>query len=299
MAAYGSNLQTGPEVRIIDSHHHLWKYNHQDYVWMDDTMSLLMRDYLPEDLEGELKATGVEGTVVVQARQQLEETRWLLELADKYSFIKGVVGWLDLRSSDLVNQLRVFADHPKMVGVRHVIHDEKDDDFMLHSEFKTGMVYLGAYNLCYDLLLFPRHIERASRLVKSFPRQRFILDHLGKPLIKAGEMDPWKQDLARLAMYPNVWCKLSGMVTEADLKNWSYEDLLPFMETVLELFGAERIMVGSDWPVCRLAGEYARVMKIVPEFIASLSRKEQEQILFKNAIDCYQLNCDINGETKN
>jgi len=263
---------------------------------MDDSMSILKQDYLPENLEEELRAAGVAGTVVVQARQSLEETRWLLELADRFSFIKGIVGWLDLCSSDVVNQLRVFADHPKMVGARHVIHDEADDDFMLRSSFKTGMVYLGAYGLCYDLLLFPRHLVPAVRLVKNFPRQRFILDHLGKPSIKSGELEPWKKDLGLLAKYPNVWCKLSGMVTEADKQDWSYGDLLPYMETVLELFGPDRIMVGSDWPVCRLAGEYGQVMKIVPEFISSLERKEQEKILFKNAIDCYRLNFDTNGE---
>jgi L-fuconolactonase len=209
-----------------------------------------------------------------------------------------VVGWLDLRSSDVVNQLKVFADHPKMVGARHVIHDEADDDFMLRSDFKTGMVYLGAYGLCYDLLIFPRHLERAVKLVDKFPRQRFILDHLGKPDIRGGGLEPWRQDIGHLAMYPHVWCKLSGMVTEANLKNWTYEDLLPFMETVLEAFGPGRIMVGSDWPVCKLAGEYSQVMKIVPEFIASLDEKDQERVLYQNAIDCYQLNDDTNGEAK-
>lgn len=259
-------------------------------------MSVLMRDYLPGDLEQELRTAGVSGTVVVQARQSLEETRWLLELSDEYAFIKGVVGWMDICSPNVVNQLRVFADHPKLVGVRHVIHDEADDDFMLRSDFKTGMVYLGAYGMCYDLLLFPRHLRRAVKLVDKFPRQYFVLDHLGKPHIKAGELLTWKEDLGRLAMYPNVWCKLSGMVTEADWKNWSREDLLPYMETVLEVFGPRRVMVGSDWPVCRLAGEYGEVMRIVPEFIASLDKEDQKRILYKNAIDCYQLNCDSNGE---
>lgn len=283
---------------IIDSHHHLWSYNPQEYGWMDESMSLLKRNYLPGDLEPELQAAGVGGTVVVQARQSLEETRWLLELADQHAFIQGVVGWFDMCAPDLVLQLKSFSHHPKLVGVRHVIHDEADDDFMLRSDFKTGMVYLGAYGLCYDLLLFPRHIQRASRLVRGFPRQRFILDHLGKPRIKAGELKSWKQDLARLAMYPNVWCKLSGMVTEADPGNWTYQDLLPYMETVLELFGPDRIMVGSDWPVCRLAGEYGQVMKIVPEFISSLNEADQEKILYKNAVGCYQLNYNTNGESK-
>ena len=264
---------------IIDAHHHLWRYNSREYGWMDASMSMLKRDYLPEDLEKELKAAGVGGTVVVQARQNLEETRWLLELADRYSFILGVVGWFDLCSPYLVQQLRDFVAHPKLVGARHVIHDEPDDDFMFRSDFKTGLVYLGAYGLTYDLLLFPRHIGPAVTLVNSFPRLRFVLDHLGKPKISSGELEPWKEDITRLAQYPNVWCKLSGMVTEADMENWNYRDLLPFMETVLEVFGPRRIMLGSDWPVCKLAGEYSQVMQIVQEFIGSLDQVDWERML--------------------
>ena len=298
MAAHGSHLQARQEVRIIDAHHHLWNYNPLDYGWMDDSMAVLKKDFLPEDLEAELQAANIAGTLVVQARQSVQDTNWLLEMADKHDFIKGVVGWINLCSPDVVNQLRVFADHPKMVGARHVIHDEADDDFMLRSDFKTGLVYLGAYGLCYDLLLFPRHLRRAIKLVDKFPRQRFVLDHLGKPPIKKGELEPWKHDISRLAVYPNVWCKLSGMVTEADWNNWTAEDLLPYMETILETFGPHRIMVGSDWPVCTLAGEYGRVMKIVPDFIRSLNQADQARILYKNAIDCYQLNIDTNGEAK-
>jgi L-fuconolactonase len=298
MAADGSHLQAGPGAMMIDAHHHLWKYNPGEYGWMDASMSLLKRDYLPEDLEKELQAAGVGGTVVVQARQNMEETRWLLELADRHSFIKGVVGWFDLCSPYLLQQLRDFVAHPKLVGARHVIHDEPDDDFMLRSDFKTGLVYLGAHGITYDLLLFPRHIGRAVKLVNHFPRQRFVLDHLGKPLIKSGALEPWKQDISQLARYPNVWCKLSGMVTEADRAHWTYEDLLPYMETVLEVFGPDRVMVGSDWPVCRLAAEYQEVMRIVPQFVRSLDQMDREKILFANAIKCYQLKDDINGEAK-
>lgn len=274
---------------MIDAHHHLWKYNSHDYGWMDSSMSLLQRDYLPDDLESELKLSGVRGTVVVQARQSMEETRWLLELADQYSFIQGVVGWFDLRSPSLKKELDKLAAHPKLVGVRHVIHDEEDDDFMLRSDFMRGIAQLEAYDLSYDLLLFPRHLERALKLVKTFPRQRFVLDHLGKPLIKKGLLEPWRCEIARLAAHPNVWCKLSGMVTEADHKQWQYKDLKPYMEVVLESFGPEWIMLGSDWPVCRLAAEYSEVMKIVKVFIKDLNPIDQEKILYQNAIDCYQL----------
>ena len=277
---------------MIDSHHHLWIYKPKNYGWVDDSMSVLKHDYLPEDLALELENSRISGTVVIQARQILEETRWLLELADENSFIKGVVGWLDLRSPDLEQQLLKFATHPKLVGVRHVIHDEADDDFMLHPDFIQGIAKLVDYDLVYDLLLFPRHLERAIKLVDSFPRQRFVLDHLGKPPINAGIMEPWKSDIGRLAAFPNVWCKLSGMVNEADHKHWQYKDLLPYMEVAWDSFGPERIMLGSDWPVCRLAGEYNEVINIVPKFIESLNCKDQEKILYQNAIDCYKLNIE-------
>ena len=277
---------------MIDTHHHLWKYKSKDYGWMDDSMAVLKHDYLPEDLALELQNSRISGTVVVQARQTLEETRWLLGLADENSFIKGVVGWLDLRSPDLEQQLMKFAAHPKLVGVRHVIHDETDDDFMLHPDFIQGIAKLVDYDLVYDLLLFPKHLERAVKLVEKFPRQRFVLDHLGKPPIKAGIMEPWNSDMATLAAYPNVWCKLSGMVTEADIESWNFEALLPYMEVVLNAFGPDRIMLGSDWPVCRLAGAYKEVINIVPKFIESLNNSYQEKILYQNAIDCYKLNIE-------
>jgi len=256
---------------------------------MDDSMSILKKDYLPGDLELELLRAGIIGTVLVQARQSHEETRWLLEQADKNPFIKGVVGWLDLRSPDLGQQLKEFAVHPKLVGVRHVIHDERDDDFMLRDDFRQGILDLQAFNLVYDLLLFPKHLDRAVKLVEEFPDQRFVLDHLGKPLIKSGKMEPWQSDISRLAECSNVCCKLSGMVTEADLKNWKQEDFVPYMKVVLSAFGPERIMLGSDWPVCRLAGSYSDVISIVIEFVESLDKPERENILYQNAIECYQL----------
>ena len=170
-----------------------------------------------------------------------------------------------------------------------MIHDEVDDNFMLRENFRQGILALQTFNLVYDLLLFPKHLDRALKLVKEFPNQRFVLDHLAKPLIKSGQMEPWKSDMSKLAAFPNVWCKLSGMVTEADLENWQYEDFEPYMKVVLSSFGSERIMLGSDWPVCRLAGEYDDVIKIVTSFIEPLEKSEREKILYKNAIDCYQL----------
>jgi L-fuconolactonase len=277
---------------IIDAHHHLWKFSEKDYGWMDDSMSVLKRDYLPSELEKEISKAGVTGTVVVQARQTIEETRWLLELADSHPFIKGVVGWIDLRSPKLEHQLEEFADNPKLVGVRHVIHDESDDDFMLRPAFVKGIEKLEAFNLAYDLLLFPKHLERAIELVSMFPNQRFVLDHISKPFIKSGIIQPWKDDIEALAAQPNVWCKISGMVTEANFDSWKYEDFVPYMKVVCEAFGNDRIILGSDWPVCRLAGEYPEVMEIPYEFFGDLSESERKNVNSQNAIDCYQLNLD-------
>lgn len=274
---------------MIDTHHHLWRFNEADYGWMDDSMELLKRDYLPAELKKELEKSGVSGTIVVQARQKLEETRWLLELAAQNDFIKGVVGWVDLRSPGLVDQLEEFAGHPKMLGVRHVIHDEADDDFMLRPAFMKGIEKLGDFNLSYDLLLFPKHLERAIELVSMFPDQRFVLDHIAKPFIKSGIIQPWKDDIEALATQPNVWCKLSGMVTEARLDSWTYENFVPYMKVVCEAFGMDRVMLGSDWPVCLLAGSYSEVMHIPIEFLEALSESDRNNVYSQNAIDCYQL----------
>ena len=274
---------------IIDSHHHLWKYNPEDYGWMDDSMEVLKKDYFPRDLEPLLMKSHIFGTVVVQARQTLEETEWLLDLADKYEFIQGVVGWVDLCSPLLSEQLDSYASRPKLVGVRHVIHDEPDDDFMLRRDFMQGIAQLQQYDLSYDLLLFPKHLVRATELVKTFPGQRFILDHLAKPPIKSGAVQAWKSDLEKLAALPNVWCKLSGMVTEADHGSWKKEDFIPYMAVVLESFGADRVMLGSDWPVCTLGGAYEEVMEISLKYISTLSLADQKLIYSQNAIDGYQL----------
>lgn len=277
---------------IIDAHHHLWSFNEADYGWMDDSMKVLKRDYLPADLEKELEKAGVSGTIVVQARQILEETRWLLEQAEQNPFIKGVVGWVDLRSPELAGQLEEFAGHPKLVGVRHVIHDEPDDSFMLRPAFVKGIEQLKAYDLTFDLLLFPKHLERAIELVSMFPDQRFVLDHISKPFIKSGIMQPWKDDIEALAAQANVWCKISGMLTEASLDSWKYDDFVPYLKVVCEAFGMDRVMLGSDWPVCRLAGEYDSVMGIPMVYLRSLSDGEKENVLYKNAIDCYKIKLD-------
>lgn len=274
---------------IIDAHHHLWNFNEAEYAWIDDSMSILKQDYLPADLEPQLAGSNVTGTIAVQARQRLEETRWLLELAGRHRFIKGVVGWFDICSDDLQSQLNEFTDDPKLVGARHVIHDEPEDDFMLRPEFITGMEKLVQYNLTYDLLLFPKHLKNALELVSLFPDQRFVLDHISKPLIKAGTMDPWQEEITALASQPNVWCKISGLVTEADHEQWKYEDFVPYLDTVVESFGKDRIMLGSDWPVCRLAGEYHEVLDIPVRYFQNMGQADKEKIFSLNCMDCYEL----------
>lgn len=272
---------------IFDAHHHLWQFNEVDYGWMDDSMQVLKKNYLPSDLAAEAEKAGVTGTVVVQARQILEETEWLLELGEASTLIKGVVGWVDLQSPALDEQLKRFAPHPLLVGLRHVIHDEPDDDFMLRPAFVNGIEQLQEYDLTYDLLLFPKHLERAIELVSRFPEQKFVLDHISKPFIKSGIMQPWKDDIEALAAQPNVWCKISGMVTEADHKGWKYEDFVPYMKVVSEAFGTDRLMLGTDWPVCRLAGEYSDILEIPKRFFQDLPVQEKEKVFASNCLEFY------------
>jgi L-fuconolactonase len=274
---------------LIDSHHHVWQYNEKAYGWMDESMTGLKKDYLPADLEKEMKKAGVEGTVVVQARQILEETEWLLSLADNYDFIKGVVGWVDLRSGELPEQLAKYAEHPKFVGVRHVLHDEPELDFMLKDKFLRGIEMLADYDLAYDLLLFPEHLPNANKLVKLFPSQRFVIDHLAKPKIAGGIIEPWRNDIACLGTQPNVYCKISGMVTEADHKQWEEADFRIYMDAVCDSFGSDRLMLGSDWPVCRLAAEYEQVFDIPRNYFKEWDATEQEKIFRLNCIEFYKL----------
>lgn len=263
----------------LDAHQHFWAYNPGDYVWMGEAHAPLRRDFLPADLAPLLKAIGFDGAIAVQARQMVEETAWLLGLADRHDLIKGVVGWVDLRSADLRHQLDRFAAHPRLVGVRHVLHDEPDDRFMLLPEFRRGIAMLREFRLAYDLLLFPRHLPVAAELVRGFPEQPFVLDHLAKPCIRDRQLSPWREDLRRLAAFPNVCCKLSGMVTEAAWNGWKPADFAVYLDTVLDAFGPRRLMIGSDWPVCRLAGAYADTMGIVSDWAGRLSASEQADIL--------------------
>jgi L-fuconolactonase len=276
----------------IDAHQHFWHYSAAEYPWIGAGMERLARDYLPADLAPLLAAAGLDGSVAVQARQSLDETRWLLELADDHPLIKGVVGWVDLRSDRVTEELAEFADRPKFVGVRHVVQDEPDPRFLLDAAFVRGLRQLAPRGLTYDLLLYPIQLPAAVELVALMPEQPFVLDHLAKPQVKTGvaaALEPWRTDIRALAKHPHVTCKLSGLVTEAAWRGWQRGDFTPYLDVALEAFGPDRLMVGSDWPVCLLAGEYADVVAIVNDHIATLSPTEQQDVLGGTATRFYSL----------
>ena len=262
----------------LDSHQHFWHYKAEEYDWMGPGMEDLQSDHLPANLCPLLAAARIDGTIAVQARQTLEETRWLLSLARQHAFIKGVVGWVDLCSPDVREQLARFSADPKFVGVRHVVHDEADDKFMLQESFIRGIGALAEFGLTYDLLLFPQHLPVSCELVARFPEQPFVLDHIAKPFIKDGVLVPWDADLRRLATFPNVVCKVSGMVTEAAWNAWEPADFRPYLDVVFEAFGAERMMFGSDWPVCTVAASYREVVSIVTDYFEGLSADERAAV---------------------
>jgi L-fuconolactonase len=267
----------------IDAHQHFWIYDPRKYRWIDETMRPLRRDFLPADLRHELKREGFQGSVAVQARQSLQETRWLLELAAQSPFILGVVGWVELRSPQAGAHLKQLAQNPKLVGIRHIVQNEPDDRFLLQRDFLRGISLLAEFDLAYDILIYPKHLNAAAELVRRFPKQRFVLDHLAKPEIKSGTINAWKKGIAELAAYPNVYCKLSGLVTEADWNRWKPGDMRPYLDVAFERFGPNRLLIGSDWPVCTLAGSYARVMGLVKDYLSEHSEQEREAILGGNA----------------
>jgi L-fuconolactonase len=267
----------------IDAHQHFWIYHPAEYDWIDDSMSALRRDFLPADLKPELDRSDFQGSVAVQARQTIEETRWLLELAERSPSILGVVGWADLRSLDIRSQLKVLARNPKLVGVRHIVQSEPDDRFLLQPEFLRGIATLEEFDLAYDILIYTKHLPTASDFVERFPHQRFVLDHLAKPPIKSGQVDSWENDIRRLAEFPNVFCKLSGLVTEADWQHWQPEQIVPFLDVAFESFGPDRLMIGSDWPVCLVAASYQRATEVVKAYLQAKSVECRKAVLGGNA----------------
>ena len=273
----------------IDAHQHFWGYTPDEYAWIDDSMSALRRDFLPADLEVELERIGFQGSVAVQARQSLEETRWLLELADRSPRILGVVGWVDLRSPNVRSQLKEFAQNPKFVGVRHIVQSEPDDRFLLQPEFLCGISTLEEFDLAYDILIYPRHLAVAAEFVEQFPRQRFVLDHMAKPPIKTGAILEWSKGIRRLAAFPNVWCKFSGLVTEADWQHWKPEHIAPYLDIAFDAFGPERLMIGSDWPVCLVAASYARTIEVVKNYVLQNNPACLNDVMGGNALRFWRL----------
>jgi L-fuconolactonase len=274
----------------IDAHHHLWKYSAAEYGWISPEMRVLRRDFLPDDLEKLMHHFGIGGTVAVQARQSLEETAWLLDLAARHSIIRGVVGWVPLTDGANVRRhLERFSGNRKLRGVRHVIQDEADPRYILREDFNAGVSVLPEFGLRYDILIFERHLPAAIQFVDRHPKQIFILDHVAKPRIKERVRSPWDRNMRELAKRPNVYCKLSGMVTEADHKRWKPADLKPYIDVALAAFGPKRLMYGSDWPVVLLAGEYVQWYDVVKAAIEKLSPAEQERILGGTAVEAYGL----------
>lgn len=272
----------------IDSHQHYWSYDPAEYSWIDDNMTKLKKDYQPEALKHELFKVGFDGAIAVQARNNTDENEFLLNLAHKYpDSVLGVVGWMDLCRPDVYYQIETYSSYEKFVGVRHIVQDEPDDDFMLREDFQNGIAQLSGFGLTYDLVIFPRHLARAIKLVERFPDQRFVLDHIGKPNIKDRIINPWKEDIEELAWHRNVYCKLSGMVTETDWNNWSAEDFRPYLDIVFRAFGVDRLMIGSDWPVCLLAGRYTEVMDVVLDYTAGMSQEDKDKILGDNCTEFY------------
>jgi len=273
----------------IDAHHHLWKFDGKEYGWIDESMTVLRRDFFPSDLHKEMLDAGISASIAVQARQTVEETRWLLEMAEKNDFIRGVVGWVPLADPKVGGILDQFAPQRKLRGVRHVLQDEPDPNYMLRDDFNRGIRELAHHDLTYDILIFERHLPQTIRFVDQHPDQRFVIDHLAKPRVKSQAISPWREQMNQLAQRPNVYCKISGLATESEHKHWTEEQLWPYIETVLSAFGAKRVMFGSDWPVCLLAVSYLDWVNIATRAIAPLSATEQESFWAQTSIQAYKL----------
>ncbi|KAK8810033.1 hypothetical protein WA538_003585, partial [Blastocystis sp. DL] len=258
------------------------------FAWLNEDMKSLRRDFLPPQLERCIRSNGMDGTVAVQARQSEEETQFLLDLAEQYpNVIKGVVGWVDLRAENIDERLAFFAQNPKLKGVRHIVQDEPDDAFLLREDFLRGIRLLKKYNLTYDILIYPKHLAVAKKFVEMFPDQPFVIDHIAKPFIKDHIIGDWEKGIRDLAAFPNVYVKVSGMVTEGNWKNWTEADFTPYLDIIFDAFGPDRVMIGSDWPMMTLCGEYGQVIDIVRHYIQRFPPSDQAKILGENAVRFY------------
>jgi len=276
-------------MKKIDSHQHFWRFDPVRDSWINEDMRIIQRDFLPEDLAPILKENKIDGCVAVQADQSEAQNAFLLELAAANPFIKGVVGWVDLRADNIKDSLDFYKGFDKMKGFRHVLQGEEDRSLMLKSEFKRGISLLEDYEFTYDILIYPDQLKYTEEFVKIFPHQRFVIDHIAKPNIKGKDLNEWAKDIRAVARYSNVSCKVSGMVTEADWQNWQAQDFGPYLDVVFEAFSARRVMFGSDWPVCEVAGGYQKMIGLVQNYTSRLSTHEQQLFWGTNAIDFYNL----------
>lgn len=271
----------------IDSHQHFWTFDPIRDSWITDDMSVIQRNFYPEDLQPTLQQNGINACVAVQADQSLAETRFLLDLATKNDFVKAVVGWIDLQADNIDEQLSEWKSEKKLAGFRHVLQAEPDLEYMLRPHFLRGISKLKKHGFTYDILIFPKHLATAQKFVAQFPDQPFVLDHIAKPYIKAGLIDDWERDIRDLSKFKNLQCKVSGIITEADWKTWTYEQIKPYLDVVFDAFGTDRIMFGSDWPVCLVAGEYSEAKGIIETYTQGFSASEKAKVFGENAARFY------------
>ena len=272
----------------IDAHQHFWSYNPVRDSWIDASMEVIRKDFLPKDLKPILDANAIDGCIVVEANPSEAETQFLLDLADKNPFIKGVVGWVDLCADNVEARLKLFSENKMFKGVRYLLQVE-NEDFVLREDFQEGISKLSQFNLAYDVLIFPKHLANVVKLVEKFPNQQFVIDHIAKPQISKGLDSDWVKHIKKLGTFKNVACKISGMVTETEGFNFQPEDFTPFLDTMVDAFGTDRLLFGSDWPVCLLAAEYKSVLQIIENYFIDFTEEEQRQIMGENAINIYNL----------
>ncbi|AEE51983.1 amidohydrolase family protein [Haliscomenobacter hydrossis] len=273
----------------IDAHQHFWNYRPDTHAWINDDMHLIQRNFLPQDLQPELERHQLDGSILVQVDQNEEENLFFIELAQQNPFIKGTVGWVDLRADNIEERLAFYKSYPVLKGFRHIVQAETDPYFLQNPAFRRGIAALGKAGYTYDILIYPHQLPAAIELVQAFPDQTFVLDHLAKPYIKQGELDQWASFIEHLAEMPNVHCKVSGMVTEANWKNWEFRNFRPFLDKVTEAFGTKRLLYGSDWPVCLVAASYANVIGICEAYFDSFSAEEKKDVMGRNAVRVYGL----------
>jgi L-fuconolactonase len=277
----------------IDSHQHYWKTERGDYHWMSPAVPILCRDYLPSDLRASLLRHGIEKTIVVQAAQTVAETDFLLELATRNDSIAGVIGWLDIEAPDFIEQFEQYRRHPKFLGLRPMLQDLPDDRWILRAQVLAALEYVAEADVPFEFLTYPRHLPFVLEVLQSIPRLRAVIDHISKPEIRVGRLEPWKSWISHLARHSNLFCKLSGVITEADHRHWSVDDLRPYVEHVIDCFGIDRVMFGSDWPVCLQAGSYDQVIGAFEEILSPRCSEELKRKVFgDNAASFYKLECE-------